>query len=261
MMVGGLKMAKRKIILIDEEKCTGCGVCIPGCPEGALEIVDGKAKLVSDEYCDGLGACLKDCPEDAITIIEREADDFDEKAAVERLQRLRREKAKEAVEQDARKPFFCPSEKVMQFNRETSETTKAEATETSVAKGSGKSQLNHWPIQIKLVPASAPYLKDANLLIAADCVPFAYAGFHQEMLKGKVLLVGCPKLDDPNFYIEKLGQIFKENDIKQITTAYMEVPCCFGLNHLITKALEAAGKDIPVDEVTITIEGDMKEGQ
>lgn len=243
-------MAKRKIVLIDEEKCNGCAACIPGCPEGALQIVDGVAKLVSDKYCDGLGACLNECPEDAISIIEREADDFDEEAVEARIQETKREKAKEKVENESNRPHVCPSREVRQFNRKDT---------SGVGASGGPSRLSHWPIQLNLVPANAPYLKNADILIAADCVPFAYAGFHEDLLKGKILLIGCPKLDDPNFYIEKLSQIFKEADIKSITVAHMDVPCCFGLNHIIVKAKEAAGKDIPVDEVTVTIEGDLKE--
>lgn len=203
-------MAKRKIIKIDESKCTGCGDCVPNCAEGALQIVNGKARLVSEVFCDGLGACLGHCPEDAITIEEREAKTFDASS--------------------------CPGSKVMDFK--------------------GTSELRQWPVQLKLVPPFAPYLKNADLLIAADCVPFAYANFHLELLKGKVILIGCPKLDDSEFYVEKITQVLKENNIKSITCAHMEVPCCFGFVSVIKQAISASGKDIPFKEITIGIKGE-----
>jgi len=217
-------MAKRKIIKIDEEKCNGCGKCVPNCAEGALQIIDGKAKLVSEIFCDGLGACLGHCPQDAITIEEREAEAFDEEKTKEHLVKEKHTHA-------------CPSSKAMELG--------------------GSSQLGNWPVQIMLVPENAPYFDGADLLIAADCVAFAHADFH-DLLKGKVLLIGCPKLDDAKFYVEKLTSIFKENNIKSITTAHMEVPCCFGLISIIKEALEASGKNIDHKEITIGIKGDLK---
>lgn len=243
-------MAKRKIVQIDEEKCTGCGLCIPNCAEGALQIVDGKAKLITDKFCDGLGACLGHCPEDAITIIEREAEDFDEKALEIHLH-----KQKEAVRAPQPKPgpefTGCPSSRVLQFQ-------PPQSSVDSGPKGSAVSQLTQWPVQLKLVPVEAPYFQDADLLIAADCVPFAYPDFHQDFLKGKALVVGCPKLDDIQFYREKLTAIFKANKIKSVTVPFMEVPCCFGLVKATEDAIEASGKDIPLKKVKIGIRGDIK---
>jgi Pyruvate/2-oxoacid:ferredoxin oxidoreductase delta subunit len=244
-------MATRKIVRIDEEKCNGCGLCIPNCAEGAIQIVNGKAKLISDKFCDGLGACLGHCPEDAITIIEREADAFDEKAVEAFLH-----KQKKAQPQPKPQPEFsgCPSSKVMHFQVPKS---KAE----SGPKGSTVSQLTQWPVQLKLVPVDAPYFQDADLLVAADCVPFAYPDFHQDFLKGKAVVVGCPKLDDIQLYREKLTAIFKANSIRSVTVPFMEVPCCFGLVKATEDAIEASGKDIPLKKVEIGIRGDIKPEQ
>jgi len=240
-------MATRKIVRIDEEKCTGCGLCIPNCAEGALQIIDGKAKLVSEKFCDGLGACLGHCPEDAITVIEREAEDFDEKAVEAFLH-----KKPEAKPQSQPAPLTgCPSSRAMQFKVPEARTETVSAT-LSV------SQLTQWPVQLKLVPINAPYFQDADLLIAADCVPFAYPDFHQDFLKGRAVVVGCPKLDDIQFYKEKLTEIFKTNSIKSVTVPYMEVPCCFGLVKATEDALAASGKRIPLKKVKIGIRGDIK---
>ena len=242
-------MATRKIVKINEEKCTGCGLCIPNCAEGALQIVDGKAKLITDKFCDGLGACLGHCPEDAITVIEREAEEFDEKA-VEAF--LHKQKETQPQSKPQPTPFAgCPSSRVMQFK-----VPKAEGSASSTT--SSSSQLAQWPIQLKLVPINAPYFQDADLLIAADCVPFAYANFHQDFLKGKAVVVGCPKLDDIQFYKEKLTEIFKTNSIKSITVPYMEVPCCFGLVKVTEDAIAASGKNIPLKKIKIGIRGDIK---
>ena len=274
-------MAKRKIIKIDEEKCTGCGLCIPNCPEGALQIIDDKARLISDLFCDGLGACIGHCPEDAITIEEREAIAYDEKKVMENivkqgpnvikahLEHLKdhgeHKYLKEAIDfltkkgiavpidlhkKDEPLPCGCPGSQVKDFGR------KDRASKEKTAVLGGSSELRQWPVQIMLVPAHAPYLKDADLLIAADCVPFAYADFHQDLLKDKVLLIGCPKLDDTEFYKEKITQILKNNNIKSITCAHMEVPCCFGLVNLLRSAITASGKDIPFKEITISIKGE-----
>lgn len=278
-------MAKRKIIKIDEEKCNGCGLCIPNCPEGALQIIDGKARLISDLFCDGLGACIGYCPEGAITIEEREAQEYDERKVMENIvkqgknvikahlehlkQHNQSEYLKQAIgflkeknieihlEQEHlpgkhkhMSPFpECPGSKIMDFRE------REEVAEGKKAVSKGISRLRQWPVQIILVPPSAPYLKDADLLIAADCVPFAYADFHDDLLKGKILLVGCPKFDDVEFYKERITQILKNNNIKSITCAYMEVPCCFGLVSIVKSAISASGKDIPFKEVTISIKG------
>jgi NAD-dependent dihydropyrimidine dehydrogenase PreA subunit len=241
-------MATRKIVKIDEEKCTGCGLCIPNCAEGALQIVDGKAKLMSEKFCDGLGACLGYCPEDAITVIEREAEDFDEKAVEALLH-----KKGETQPKPQPQPAFngCPSSRSINFKVNEIESNREVI-------GSSVSMLSHWPVQLKLVPINAPYFQDADLLIAADCVPFAYPNFHQDFLKGKVVVVGCPKLDDVQFYKEKLTEIFRANSIKSVTVPYMEVPCCFGLVKATEDAIAASGKNIPLKRIKIGIRGDIK---
>jgi Pyruvate/2-oxoacid:ferredoxin oxidoreductase delta subunit len=243
-------MATRKIVKIDEEKCNGCSLCIPNCAEGALQIIDGKAKLVSEKFCDGLGACLGHCPQDAITVIEREAEDFDEKAVEAYLHEGTEAKPQP---QPGPVPLFtgCPSSRPMQFK----------VPESAGELGSGApsvSMLSQWPVQLKLVPVNAPYFKDADLLVAADCVPFAYANFHQDFLKGKAVVVGCPKLDDIQYYKEKLTEIFKTNSIKSVTVPYMEVPCCFGLVKATEDAIAASGKKIPLKKIKISIRGEIK---
>ncbi len=242
-------MTKRKIVHIDEEKCNGCGLCIPNCAEGALQIINGKAHLVSDVYCDGLGACLGTCPEDAITIIEREADEFNEEAVEEHLELLKENQAEEELPQAIKeaKACSCPSMQVIDFEKETEPVSK-EAVRTN-------SELKQWPVQLHLVPTSAPFLNNRELLIAADCVPFAAANFHQDYLKGNSLLIGCPKLDDANIYIDKLTEIFKMNSIPKITVIHMEVPCCFGLKHIINEAIKRSEKDIPVEEINMSLQG------
>ena len=236
-------MVIRNIIKIDKEKCNGCGLCIPSCAEGAIEIIDGKAKLVKDMYCDGLGACLGNCPQDALTIIQREAEDFDEKAAEEYVKR--KQIAIKDTEKNL-KPNSCPSIKPIHFNIDN---------ESSIKINNNVSRLSTWPIQLKLVPPHASFLK-GDLLIAADCVPFAYPNFHEEMLKDKILLVGCPKLDDLKLYKNKLTEIFRTANISSITIVNMEVPCCFGLNHIVQEAITNSEKNIPINQVTISIKGE-----
>jgi Pyruvate/2-oxoacid:ferredoxin oxidoreductase delta subunit len=242
-------MTTRKIVKIDEEKCNGCGLCIPNCAEGALQIVDGRAKLISEKFCDGLGACLGHCPQDAIIVIEREAEDFDEKAVEVHLHK-QKESQPQPKPQPA--PFTgCPSSRAMHF--------KAPETHAETVSTTGSvSQLTQWPVQLKLVPVNAPYFEDADLLIAADCVPFAYADFHRDFIKGKVVVVGCPKLDDIEYYREKLTEILKANSVKTVTVPYMEVPCCFGLVKATEDAIAASGKNIPLKKVKIGIRGDIK---
>ncbi|MHC4661402.1 MAG: ATP-binding protein [Planctomycetota bacterium] len=238
---------KRKIIEIDEEKCTGCGLCVPSCHEGALQIVDGKAKLVKDIYCDGLGDCLGECPEDALHIIEREADEFDEKAVEEHLKNQAEEKAPEPP-----LPCGCPGSAMMNFTCD--EAVKPEAPAAKM-----KSRLSQWPVQIMLVPPEAPFLKHADLLITADCVPFALPDFHENFLKGRRVLVGCPKLDDNDYYTEKLTETFREADPESISVVRMEVPCCGGIVQAVLQARDNAGLDIPVDVYTVGIrEGDVR---
>jgi len=234
----------RKIITIDEEKCNGCGICVPACAEGALQIIDNKAKLVSEKYCDGLGACLKECPQGAITIEERAADEFDEEATKLHLE------AKKPAE--VALPCGCPSATVTQFGRQ-------EATELSSSAGtSQQSMLSHWPVQLTLVPPKAPFLQGTDLVLAADCVPFAYAGFHQDFLRDHSLLVACPKLDDFQAHLEKLTDILNHSSVKSLTVVHMEVPCCSGLVHMAKQAIHLSGKDTPLREVTIGVRGDLK---
>ena len=243
-------MATRKIVKIDEEKCNGCGLCIPNCAEGALQIVDGKAKLMSDKFCDGLGACLGHCPEDAITVIDREAVEFDEKAVEVHLHKQKEAQPKPEP-QPSQSFTGCPSSRAMHFKIPETQTEAVSNTPSI-------SMLSQWPVQLKLVPINAPYFQDADLLIAADCVPFAYPNFHQDFLKGKAVVVGCPKLDDVQYYKEKLTEIFKTNSIKSVTVPYMEVPCCFGLVKATEDAIAASGKNIPLKKVKIGIRGDIK---
>jgi Fe-S-cluster-containing hydrogenase component 2 len=235
-------MVLRNIVKIDEKKCNGCGLCIPACAEGAIQIIDGKAKLVKDIYCDGLGACLGKCPQDAITIIQREAEEFDEEAAEEHVKNIRGVPAVDAA------PMACPSTRAMQLK--TEEEPSPGTTEKR------ESRLSTWPVQLKLLPPNAPFLRNADLLIAADCVPFAYADFHGDMLKDRMLAVGCPKLDDVSLYRNKLAEIFRTANIRSVTVVNMEVPCCFGLNRLVEEAMELSGKHVPLRQETISIKGE-----
>jgi len=237
--------ALRKIIKIDEEKCTGCGLCAPACAEGAIAIIDGKARLISETYCDGLGACLGECPEGAITLEERESEQFDEEAVKHHLQH--KEKESETL------PCGCPSATVTQF-----EAQGVCHHEPMTARTHLRSELGHWPVQLTLVPPSAPFLQGADIVLAADCAPFAYAGFHQDFIRDHALLVACPKLDDFQAHQEKLNDILFISSIRSITVVRMEVPCCSGLLHMAKEAINASGKDIPLKEVVIGIRGEVK---
>ncbi len=240
--------SSRKIISIDEEKCTGCGLCVPSCAEGAIEIIDGKARLVSDRYCDGLGACLGECPAGALKIIEAEADAFDEKAVREHL--TVRDRKPEPPEQPTM-ACGCPSAMIRTFRPASQKSVRVrEGNEPAQ-----ESALTHWPVQIRLVPPTAPFLKGAELLVAADCTPLAYPDFHRDLLKGKVVLLGCPKFDDTEAYVQKFRGIFEKSDIRRITAVVMEVPCCRGLPVILQKAMALAGKHIPLDTVVISTEG------
>jgi len=225
---------KRKIINIDEEKCNGCGACAAACHEGAIEIVGGKARLMRDDYCDGFGDCLPSCPMGAITFIEREAAAYDEKA----VEQKKREKQKMPT-------GGCPGKQIRSLKREEREDTRGFFP---------SSQLGQWPCQIKLVPVNAPYFNGAKLLIAADCTAFAYAAMHDNFMRGKITLIGCPKLDGVD-YSEKLTEIIRENDIKSLTVVRMEVPCCGGIEFAAKSALKSSGKFIPWQVVTISIDG------
>lgn len=271
---------KRKIIRIDEEKCTGCGQCIPNCPEGALQIIDGKARLVSDLFCDGLGACVGTCPEGALTVEERPAEPYDEKLVmanivkagkntiIAHLKHLREHGAEtyyqQAVEylkeHNIRVPeepeevpaCGCPGAQMR--------VIKPTADVADVAGVSHQpSRLVNWPIQIMLAPVFAPYFAGAELLIAADCTGFASPDFQEKFLKGKVVLVGCPKLDNAQFYQEKLTEIFKRNGIRSVTCLHMEVPCCYGLVQIVQQALADSGKKIAFKDITVKITGEVKE--
>ena len=233
----------RKIIHIDEEKCNGCGLCASACHEGAIEIADGKAKLVREDFCDGFGDCLPNCPTGAITFEEREAPAYDEAA-------VRKAKKMEEMKLMPRKGG-CPGSRMMQFEQKESENTP-------VAAGKPISRLAQWPCQIKLVPTQAPFFDGAKLLIAADCTAYAYANMHEDFMRGKVTIIGCPKLDAVD-YGEKLTEIIKNNDIKSVTIIRMEVPCCGGLQRAAEIALRNSGKFIPWQVVTISRDGHILE--
>ena len=231
----------RKIIQINEEKCDGCGACVTACHEGVIGIVEGKARLLRDDYCDGLGDCLPTCPRGAITFVEREAADYDEKAVMANKQKKMKESGM------ALHHSGCPGHQMQRFDRTTDSSVPNRAEQETV------SQLGQWPCQIRLVPVNAPYFQGARLLIAADCTAYAYANLHRFM-KGKITLIGCPKLDDTD-YSEKLTEIIRNNDIREVTVVRMEVPCCGGIEAAAKKALQDSGKFIPWQVVTISVDG------
>ena len=275
--------SKRKIIKVDEEKCTGCGECIPNCPEGALQVIDGKARLVSDLFCDGLGACVGHCPEGAMTVEERAAEPYDEAKVMANIVKagpntiaahLKHLKDHSACEyynealaylkqhsianpesepksQEPELACGCPGSAV----RDLSGSSLAPDPSPLVPSESRPSRLRNWPIQITLVPPSAPYLKGADLLISADCVGSSHPNFHDELVQGKALLIGCPKLDDADAYLEKLTQIFTQSTPKSVTCAHMTVPCCSGLAQIAKQAIADSDKTIPFAEVTIDVNG------
>jgi len=234
----------RNIVKIDEDKCTGCGQCITSCAEGAIELIDGKARVVSETYCDGLGACLGSCPEDAISIEKREAPEFDEKAAKAHVAA--------SVKQAQKTPFVCPGSMARSLKK------KSTGAADDGAESPLPSELTHWPVQLTLVPPTAPYFKGADLLLVADCVPFAFADFHRRFLRGKPVVIACPKLDNIEAHIKKLTQVLSLSEVRSLTIVHMEVPCCFGLSHIAESALAACGKDIPIKDVTITIDGEVR---
>ncbi len=273
-------MVKRKIVEIDEDKCDGCGLCIPNCHEGALQIIDGKARLVSDLFCDGLGNCLGHCPQGAIEIVEREAEPYDEKKVMVKitkqgentikahLQHLKdhnetkflnqaieyldenniKNPLKEDTKMQENLPCGCPGTAMREVNNDEDASNNAEQT----------SALRQWPVQLNLLPPQAQFFDNSHLLVSADCVPFANPNFHSKLLNGKSLVIGCPKLDDIEAYQEKLTEIFKNNKIKSITVAIMEVPCCHGLLSAVEEAIKVSGKDIPLIKEIVSISGEIQ---
>lgn len=252
--------SKRMMIKIDEEKCTGCGLCVPGCEEGALQIVDGKAKLVAEIYCDGLGACLGECPEGALTVEERVADDFDPEAVKQLLaeqgrpipehmpdpESLRLEKGKPS----APPAGGCPGAAL----KTLTPCQQANIPKSSVAEGTN---LSHWPVQLRLVPPSAPFLANADLLLTADCVPVALPNYHAEYLAGKVVVMGCPKFDNAMEYVSKLADIIRENNLKSITIMEMEVPCCSSMSAILDQAMKQAGQSVKVERIVVSLRGQI----
>ncbi|GAB6146739.1 ATP-binding protein [Desulfocicer niacini] len=241
----------RKIIEIDEEKCDGCGNCVPSCAEGAIQIIDGKAKVVKDQYCDGLGACLGECPQDALKLVEREADEFDEAAVEAFLASQKKEDAQQKASETL--ACGCPSTHLKTFPAAGGCKEANKPTTMPI----GASALCHWPVQIRLIPPTAPFLKGADLLITADCAAVSAPSFHNDYLKGKVVMMGCPKFDDVESYVEKFAQIFKQAGIKSITTLIMEVPCCSGLPGLVEKAMALSGVQISMEKVVISARGEV----
>jgi ferredoxin len=231
----------RKIVEIDKDKCNGCGICITACHEGALQLINGKAELITDSYCDGLGACLPECPTGAIKIIERDADSFDEELVNKNIA------SKQVAPQNI--PCGCMGSHAKTIEKKSKPVTQQTSMEL-------ESQLGQWPCQMKLVAATAPYFDNANLLVAADCTAFAYANIHNEFMKGKITIIGCPKLDEID-YAEKLTQILKLHEIKSLTVLRMEVPCCGGIVNAVTNALKNSGKMIPWNVVTISTDGSI----
>ena len=244
-------MAMRKVVVIDEAKCDGCGECVTSCAEGAIAVIDGKARLVSEIYCDGLGACLGHCPQGAITVEEREAAAFDEAATQKHLNALKHAQAATAL-RVTETPHQCPGSMMRSLGRPAAAEPTAHAPI-----GSMPSELRNWPVQLALVPPMAPYLQGADILLVADCVPFAYADFHRRFLKNKPVIIGCPKLDQMDAYAKKLTEILRVAKPKSLSVLHMEVPCCSGFTRLAQYALQAAASDVPLTDVTIGIRGEV----
>lgn len=241
-------MAKRyrEIIRIDEDRCNGCGACVPGCKEGALRIIDGKARLVSEVYCDGLGACLGTCPRGAITIEKRDAEEFDEEKAMEHVKQATREtQATQATQATQKLACGCPGTMAKSITPKKSEAKQ----------GDIQSQLAQWPIQLMLIPANAPYLKGANLVLLADCSAVAYANLHRDLISNRVVAMACPKLDDAQAYVEKLARVIGEGRPRSIEVVMMEVPCCGGLYSIAQKAIERAGIGVELNKRVVSVEG------
>jgi ferredoxin len=242
-------MATRQIIRIDQDQCDGCGLCVPSCAEGAIQIVDGKAQLLADKFCDGLGACLGECPRGALTVETREAAEFEGPAPG-----AAPAQAPVPAPEPPGEVFVCPSARMQQFKRDT-------ADKSENIPGAATSALSHWPVKLRLVTPKAPFLKGASLLVAADCAAFAAGDFHSRYLEGKAVVCGCPKFDEVPEHVAKLTAILKENDIQEISIVNMEVPCCFGLVHIVRQALEASGKSLPVNICTLGTAGQVLQQQ
>lgn len=242
----------RKIVDINEEKCNGCGLCAEACHENAIELVEGKAKLISDEYCDGLGDCLPECPTGAITIIERESKAYDEELVIKRIEEIKK------IKEEKPMPCGCPGTAAKKIKRVLNKNkVKAINTENVSEEENNTSQLNQWPVQLKLVNSNADYLKESNLLVAADCTAYAYGNFHQDFIKNHITVIGCPKLDDIKYYEDKFVEIIKNNNLKSITVVRMEVPCCSGIINAVKAAMLKAQIILPYREVIISTEGNI----
>jgi len=241
----------RKIIEIDEELCDGCGECVTSCEEGAIKIINGKAKVISDLFCDGLGACIGDCPQGALEIVEREAEAFNEDAVKVHLESPDNPQTNPGLQMmgEETQACGCASKQLQSFEKESA----CESANRPAEIDSMTSALGHWPVQINLVPPNAPFLKDSDLQIVADCVPVAYPHFHRDFLNGKSVMIGCPKFDDGNAYVEKFADMFKTAGIRSVTVVLMEVPCCSALPQMVRKAYELSGSKIPLEEVVISI--------
>ncbi|MBS0012606.1 MAG: 4Fe-4S binding protein [Desulfobacterales bacterium] len=238
----------RKIIEIDEDICDGCGQCVVACAEGAIAIIDGKARVISDNLCDGLGACMGECPTGALKIVEREAEEFDEEAVEKHLENLRQSQP-ETNQTQPEMACGCPSQQVRIFENAGQKPQDAQSAQAE------NSALGHWPVQIRLVPANAKFLKGADLLVLADCVAVAYPDLHKQLLQGKAVMMGCPKFDDIDAYAAKFADVFKQAGIQSVTTVTMEVPCCSGLPQVVKKGLEAADAQIPHKQIVISTKG------
>jgi len=247
----------RKIIEIKEELCDGCGLCVPDCAEGSLQVIDGKVKLVADNLCDGLGACLGSCPTGALKIIEREADEFDEIAVEDFL--ANKEKNQETANSAPQQmDCGCASTHIQSFKSITPCQSANKPTAMPLP-GSADTQLMNWPIQIRLIPPHAPFMQGANVLVAADCTAAAVPSFQEKYLTGKTIMMGCPKFDDADSYIQKFTEIIDSCKLEKITILIMEVPCCSAMNTIIRRALEAATETVPVEQITVSTRGQVLE--